>query len=99
MIDGAAEILVVDDEESNLKVLRRLLEKAGYALSLAASGPEALDTLRKQQPELLLTDLKMPGLDGLGLAGGTALDGRTGLDGLGQMAAKVGLFPLDYLGL
>ncbi|MEE2828447.1 MAG: sigma-54 dependent transcriptional regulator [Myxococcota bacterium] len=67
MIDGAAEILVVDDEESNLKVLRRLLEKAGYAVSLAASGPEALETLRTQQPELLLTDLKMPGMDGLEL--------------------------------
>jgi len=60
-------ILVVDDEESNLKVLERMLEKAGYRVLLAASGPEALDILRAEQPELVLTDLRMPGMDGLEL--------------------------------
>lgn len=67
MSDGAASILVVDDEESNLKVLERMLEKAGYRVLLASSGPEGLDVLRAQQPELLLTDLRMPGMDGLEL--------------------------------
>ncbi len=62
-----ARILVVDDEESNLKVLTRLLAKAGYGVATASSGPEALDALRADQPELMLTDLKMPGMDGLEL--------------------------------
>ncbi len=63
----STRILVVDDEESNLKVLDRLLGKAGYAVSTASSGPQALDVLRADQPELVLTDLKMPGMDGLEL--------------------------------
>ncbi len=66
MSDGA-HILVVDDEESNLKVLSRLLGKDGYRVSTATSGPEALDLLRADQPQLLLTDLKMPGMNGLEL--------------------------------
>jgi two-component system, NtrC family, response regulator HydG len=60
-------ILVVDDEPSNLKVLERLLSKAGYEVLLANSGPEGLDKLRAAQPAVLLSDLKMPGMDGLEL--------------------------------
>jgi len=67
MTESIARILVVDDEESNLKVLDRLLGKAGYTVTTALSGPEALDVLRSVQPELLLTDLKMPGMDGIEL--------------------------------
>jgi two-component system response regulator HydG len=67
MTELSAGILVVDDEESNLKVLERMLQKAGYRVFLAASGPEALDVLRSEQPELVLTDLRMPGMDGLEL--------------------------------
>ena len=67
MSEDGARILVVDDEESNLRVLQRLLGRAGYATSTASSGPEALDVLRAEHPELLLTDLKMPGMDGLEL--------------------------------
>ncbi len=61
------KVLVVDDETSNLKVLQRLVSKAGYTVLLAGSGPEGLDLLRAEQPEVLLTDLKMPGMDGLEL--------------------------------
>ena len=60
-------ILVVDDETSNLKVLERLLSKSGYEVLLADSGPAALEVLRSAQPAVLLTDLKMPGMDGLEL--------------------------------
>ena len=67
MSDLSTGILVVDDEESNLKVLERMLQKAGYRVLLASSGPEALDILRAEQPELVLTDLRMPGMDGLEL--------------------------------
>jgi two-component system response regulator HydG len=64
MTQSNPHILVVDDEEANLTVLQRVLEKAGYQVSTAGNGPEGLEALRAQQPSLLLTDLKMPGMDG-----------------------------------
>ena len=67
MSANVARILVVDDEESNLKVLRLMLERADYEVFSAASGPEALEVLRAHQPELVLSDLRMPGMDGLEL--------------------------------
>ncbi len=60
-------VLVVDDEEANVEALTRLLTREGYAVVAAKNGPEALDLVRTRQPELLLTDLKMPGMDGLEL--------------------------------
>jgi len=66
-METGPRVLVVDDEESNLEVLKRVLGRAGYRISVADSGPEGLDRLRTDQPELLLTDLKMPGMDGLEL--------------------------------
>jgi len=67
MTHEGPHVLIVDDEESNLEVLKRVLGRAGYRISVADSGPEGLDRLRADQPELLLTDLKMPGMDGLEL--------------------------------
>ena len=66
-MSDSPRILVVDDETSNLKVLERLLTRAGYEVMLADSGPAALELLRNDQPAVLLTDLKMPGMDGLEL--------------------------------
>jgi two-component system response regulator HydG len=68
MTDQAPRIVVADDEESNLSILRRILGKAGFDVRAARSGPEALDLLRADPPtDLLLTDLRMPGMDGLEL--------------------------------
>ena len=67
MSPSGSHVLVVDDEEANLSVLRRVLEKEGYQVSTATNGPDGLDALRTGQPALLLTDLKMPGMDGLEL--------------------------------
>lgn len=67
MTETGPHVLVVDDEESNLEVLKRVLGREGYRISVADSGPDGLDRLREDQPELLLTDLKMPGMDGLEL--------------------------------
>jgi DNA-binding NtrC family response regulator len=60
-------VLIVDDEANVRKVLTALLEQAGYRTSPAASGEEALDLVRAQDPDLVLTDLRMPGMDGLEL--------------------------------
>jgi len=62
-----AHILVVDDEPNVRKVLGALLEQAGYTATLAADGHEALALVRSRDPELLISDLKMPGMDGLDL--------------------------------
>ena len=58
-------ILVVDDEPGIREALKQLLEYEGYAVSLAASGHEALDRYAEVQPHLVLLDVKMAGLDGL----------------------------------
>jgi diguanylate cyclase (GGDEF)-like protein/PAS domain S-box-containing protein len=58
-------ILIVDDERYMRVVFRDLLEGAGFATVMAADGASALTCFRKRQPELVLLDLAMPGMDGL----------------------------------
>lgn len=58
-------ILVTDDEKSIRNTLREVLEYENYAVEEAKDGPSALSFIRKQQPDLMLLDIKMPGLDGL----------------------------------
>jgi two-component system nitrogen regulation response regulator NtrX len=58
-------ILVVDDEPGVREALKQLLEYEGYAVSLAASGHEALDRFAEVRPHLVLLDVKMAGMDGL----------------------------------
>src|SRR5688500_10800558 len=60
----SAHVLVVDDEPPMRQVLAALLENAGYAVSRAADGREALGLVRAQDPDLVLTDLRMPGMPG-----------------------------------
>jgi DNA-binding NtrC family response regulator len=67
MGDRAIQILVVDDRESVREVLREQLSDLGYGVLEAADGLEALALLKRAPIDLVVTDLKMPGLDGLGL--------------------------------
>ena len=60
-------ILVVDDEEIPLKRLRRILEKQGHLVSTYSAPLRALDRLMEQPYDILLTDLRMPHMDGLEL--------------------------------
>jgi DNA-binding NtrC family response regulator len=62
-----ARILVVEDEVNIRTALVALLEKRGFAASAAASGEEALARLEGEPADLVITDLKMPGLGGLEL--------------------------------
>lgn len=59
-----ARILIVDDDPLNTKVVDRVLSKAGYATSTAASGPEALEAIAADPPELVVLDVMMPGMSG-----------------------------------
>ena len=57
-------VLLVDDNLTNLQVLYQALEEEGYELFVAQSGEEALTTAAQTQPQLILLDINMPGLDG-----------------------------------
>ncbi|MGD2126307.1 MAG: response regulator [Desulfobacteraceae bacterium] len=62
------KVLVVDDEEDILELLRFNLSKEGYQVACAASGEEALKSIRSDFPDLILLDLMLPGIDGLEVA-------------------------------
>jgi two-component system response regulator AtoC len=61
------KILVVDDEESVRSMVAVLLQKEGYQVSSAPGGKEALDLLGEQSFDLVLSDIRMPRMDGLAL--------------------------------
>ena len=62
--EDRGEILVVDDSLSSLRLLSSILRQAGYRVREAASGPLALWTIGTRLPDLILLDVRMPGMDG-----------------------------------
>jgi two-component system NtrC family response regulator len=58
-------ILIIDDEKNYLLVLNAVLEEEGYEVLTASSGPEALEIQKSSDLDLVLTDMKMPGMDGI----------------------------------
>lgn len=64
-----AEILVVEDSPDQAALVVALLEGAGHEARLAGGGEAALERIRKVRPDLMITDLVMPGMDGLTLVG------------------------------
>ncbi|MCL4179738.1 MAG: response regulator [Verrucomicrobia bacterium] len=58
------KILVVDDEPFMLRMIQIILERGGYAMVAAASGDEAIEIARKEQPGLIIMDAMMPKMDG-----------------------------------
>jgi two-component system nitrogen regulation response regulator NtrX len=65
MNQPAARILAVDDEEDIRRSLKMVLEYEGYAVRAVGSGPEALAACATEMPDLILLDVKMPGMDGI----------------------------------
>ncbi len=66
-LKAAARILIVDDEPQILRVLRTALSTQGYALRVAANGVEGLIAMKEWPPDLVITDLAMPQMDGVTL--------------------------------
>jgi len=60
----SGQILVVDDTAANLKFLVNMLSSRGYQVRAAGSGPLALRSIAVEQPDLILLDVRMPGMDG-----------------------------------
>ncbi len=61
-------ILVADDQEENRQLLRQMLAPFGFEVALAADGQEAVDAARVQPPDLVVLDLRMPGMNGFDAA-------------------------------
>ncbi|MHC5165616.1 MAG: response regulator transcription factor, partial [Planctomycetota bacterium] len=70
-------ILIVDDEEDVLELVRYNLEKNGYTVETAATGEEALKKVRFKKPDLMVLDLMLPGVDGLNVCKQLKSDPRT----------------------
>ena len=67
MAESKGRILIVDDEANARAALSEILREEGYETETAADGFKALGKIGSFAPDLILTDLKMPGLDGIGL--------------------------------
>ncbi len=65
---GCKRLLLVDDEPHVTLVLSRKLEREGYEVRTARDGEEGFLTARAFQPDLIVSDLQMPRVDGLGMA-------------------------------
>ena len=61
------KILVIDDEKPTLSMFRLFLDAYGYRVYTAENGADGLEIFQKEKPAIVLTDIKMPGVDGLGV--------------------------------
>ena len=67
MTQERLKVLIVDDEVALAETMAEALERSGYVVTLAHSGAEALRLIERAEPSVILTDLKMEGMDGLTL--------------------------------
>ena len=58
-------VLVVDDETPNIDSLRRIFEREGFSVLTATSGQKALDVCRQNAVHVVVSDLMMPGMNGI----------------------------------
>lgn len=58
------KVLVIDDEKATLNMFRLFLGAYGYRVFLAENGKAGLDILKREKPQIVFTDIKMPGMDG-----------------------------------
>ena len=67
MQNSRAKILIVDDEAGNVSALRKILKQEAFSVISASNGQEALDVFRKEGADIVISDLRMPGMDGFEL--------------------------------
>lgn len=102
----SARILVVDDQEHNRKLVQRVLKPLGYTVLEAEDGEAALTRIEKENPDLVILDVQMPGLDGCSVAQRLKSDPKTrlipiimvtSLDQLGDRLQGIDAGVDDYL--
>jgi len=64
---GSNTIMIVDDEKSVLRVMERVLGKENYDIHCVTSATEALDSIQEIKPQVILSDRRMPHMEGLDL--------------------------------
>ena len=70
-------VLVVEDNEKNMKLFCDVLSASGYRTIEATTGGEAVDLTMEHQPDLVLMDIQLPDIDGVEALGRLRADGRT----------------------
>ncbi|MCW5203867.1 MAG: response regulator [Candidatus Electrothrix communis] len=99
-------ILVVDDQPANLKVLLSFLQEHDYRVYMVDSGQRALDILPKIQPDLVLLDVMMPGMNGFEICRRIKADKKlaalpiifmTALDSVGDKVTGFSVGAVDYI--
>ncbi|HEX3736819.1 MAG TPA: response regulator transcription factor [Solirubrobacterales bacterium] len=97
-------ILVVDDEHAVRDALRRALDLAGYDVQIAPAAEPALDLMRERQPDAIVLDVLMPGMDGVELCRRLRADGDrtpvlmlTARDAVGDRVSGLDAGADDYL--
>jgi len=91
----AERILVIDDSDDSRELIRRFLERAGYEVTAAVNGQEGLTKACTADPDLILLDIMMPGMDGYEVCETLKKEGRTRdipvifLSGLGETRDKI----------
>ena len=83
-------ILVVDDEAEALEMIKFMLQRQGFEVILAQSGPEALKLLARDIPDLIILDVMMPGMDGNQVSQQIRADSRTSFVPLVMLTARSG---------
>jgi two-component system, cell cycle response regulator DivK len=64
-----AKVLYIEDNPDNRMLVRRILEAEGYEMLLAEDGWQGIEMARKMQPDLILIDINLPGVDGYEITG------------------------------
>ncbi|MDM8526605.1 response regulator [Anaerolineales bacterium HSG24] len=77
MITNRGQVLIVDDNPTNLDVLFDYLDDAGYSVLVAEDGADALEQIKYSQPDIVLLDIMMPGIDGYETCRRLKADSRT----------------------
>ena len=75
----AARVLVVDDEEQIRELLANFLAGEGYEVILASNGKKAIELVEREDPQLILLDVKMPYTDGIEVCKRLKAEKKTGL--------------------
>lgn len=87
---GPIRVLVADDNADMRDYLTRLLRSDGYQVTTAVDGHQALDVIRADLPDIVVSDVMMPRLDGLGLVGALRADRRTAALPVLLLSARAG---------